>query len=49
MVLGKGNAKVKLFDVNGILQDVVLTTPFTSHRTAKIFFLSPQPSIKELA
>ena len=24
MVLGKGNAKVKLFDVNGILQDVVL-------------------------
>ena len=24
VVLGKGNAKVKLFDVNGILQDVVL-------------------------
>ena len=23
VVLGKGNAKVKLFDVNGILQDVV--------------------------
>ena len=24
VVLGKGNAKVKLFDVNGIMQDVVL-------------------------
>ena len=41
VVLGKGNAKVKLFDVNGILQDVVLNNAlYIPSHNQSIFFCS---------
>ena len=41
-VLGKGNAKVKLFDVKGNLHDVMLSNALLFRLTSKTSFQFPQ-------